>query len=63
MGAILAARESGALGGGHSAATAFVSGYSTALVIGAGVMLLGAVIAWRAFGRPAGPGEPVPQPA
>jgi EmrB/QacA subfamily drug resistance transporter len=45
MGAILAARESASLGHGATAQAAFVSGYSLALVIGAAVMVAGAVIA------------------
>jgi EmrB/QacA subfamily drug resistance transporter len=45
MGAILAARESASLSHGATAQAAFVSGYSLALVIGAAVMVAGAIIA------------------
>jgi EmrB/QacA subfamily drug resistance transporter len=45
MGAILAARESASLSHGATAQAAFVSGYSLALVIGAAVVVAGAVIA------------------
>jgi Zn-dependent alcohol dehydrogenase len=45
MGAILAARESASLSHGATAQVAFVSGYSLALVIGAAVMVAGAIIA------------------
>jgi EmrB/QacA subfamily drug resistance transporter len=45
MGAILAARQSSALTHGATAPAAFVSGYSLALLIGAAVMIAGAIIA------------------
>jgi EmrB/QacA subfamily drug resistance transporter len=45
MGAILAARESASLSDGAAAEAAFVSGYSLALLIGAAVMIAGAIIA------------------
>jgi EmrB/QacA subfamily drug resistance transporter len=64
MGAILAARESSALAGGSSGPEAFLSGYSTSLIVASGLILAGAVIAWRTLGRPRPPAtELAPQPA
>jgi EmrB/QacA subfamily drug resistance transporter len=51
MGAILAARESASLSHGATAQAAFVSGYSLALVIGAAVMVAGAIIAAIVLGE------------
>jgi MFS family permease len=45
MGAILAARESASLSHGATAQAAFVSGYSLELLVGAAVMIAGAIIA------------------
>ena len=45
MGAILAARQSSSLARGATVQAAFVSGYSLALLIGAGVMVAGALLA------------------
>jgi MFS family permease len=45
LGAILAARQSSSLAHGATAQAAFVSGYSLALLIGAGVMVAGALLA------------------
>jgi MFS family permease len=59
MGAVLATRESAALGRGATPAAAFVSGYSLALTIGAAVMVAGAAIAWVALRRP-GASLPLP---
>jgi hypothetical protein len=63
MGAILGAREASTLDGSASPANAFLSGYSTALLIGAAVMLLGALIAWRTFVRPPARADALPQAA
>ncbi len=52
LGAILAARRHAELGHGATASAAFVSGYSLALLIGAGVMLVGAVVAAIALHEP-----------
>jgi hypothetical protein len=57
LGAILAARRGAALAAGATAPAAFVSGYSLALVVGAGVMVAGAVVAVAALrSRPLMPG-------
>ena len=49
MGAILAGRQSSALAHGATPAEAFVSGYSLALAIAAGVMVAGALLAATLF--------------